>query len=146
MTAYGTTMDTATGTRSTGKGLHIALWVAQGLLAVGFGMAGAMKAFTPIPELAQSLPWAAEVPAALVRFIGVSELAGALGLVLPAVTRVQPKLTWVAAAALVLVMLLASAFHLSRGEAGALPVNFVLGGIAAFIAWGRARKAPILPR
>jgi hypothetical protein len=138
-------MDTTTHATA-GKGLHVGLWVVQGLLAAAFGMAGAMKAFTPIPELAASLPWAAEVPAALVRFIGVAELAGALGLVLPAATRIQPRLTALAASGIVLVMLLASLFHLSRGEAGALPVNFVLGGLAAFVAWGRARKAPIASR
>jgi putative oxidoreductase len=58
----------------------------------------------------------------------------------------KPRLTPLAAAGLVLVMLLASAFHLSRGEVGALPVNLVLGGIAAFVAWGRSRKAPIRAR
>jgi putative oxidoreductase len=134
-------MDGATTDGS--KGLHIGLWVAQGLLALMFGMAGVMKTFTPIAELATSLPWVLDVPAALVRFIGVTELAAALGLVLPSLLRVQPRLTPLAAAGLVLVMLLASAFHLSRGEAGALPINLVLGGIAAFIAWGRTRKAPI---
>jgi hypothetical protein len=145
MTARSATLDTNT-QASAGRGLHIALWVTQGLLAVAFGMAGAMKAFTPIGELAGSLPWVADVPAALVRIIGVSELAGALGLVLPAATRMKPRLTVLAAAGLVLVMVLASAFHISRGEAGALPVNLVLGGLAAFVAWGRARKAPIASR
>jgi putative oxidoreductase len=58
----GTTVDGS-------KGLHVGLWVAQGLLALAFGMAGAMTTFTPIAELATSLPWALDVPAALVRFI-----------------------------------------------------------------------------
>lgn len=136
----------ATKPASAGKGLHVGLWVAQVLLAVAFGMAGAMKAFTPIGELAGSLPWVSEVPAALVRFIGASELAAALGLVLPAATRIRPGLTVLAAGGLVLVMVLAAIFHLMRGEAGALPVNVLLGGLAAFVAWGRARKAPIPAR
>jgi hypothetical protein len=128
-----------------GKGLHIGLWVAQVLLAVGFGMAGLMKTTTPIDQLAQKMPWVADLPH-LVRFIGLSELAAALGLVLPAATRIKPALTALAAAGLVVVMVLAAAFHVSRGELGALPVNFVLGGLAAFVAWGRWQKAPIAPR
>jgi uncharacterized membrane protein YphA (DoxX/SURF4 family) len=136
----------ASGGVSRPKGLHIALWVVQAMLAVAFGMAGSMKATKPIADLAQQMVWAGDVPAALVRFIGVSEFAAALGLVLPAATRIQPRLTALAAAGIVLVMVLASLFHLSRGEAGALPVNFVFAGLAAFVAWGRARKAPIAPR
>jgi predicted tellurium resistance membrane protein TerC len=128
------------------KGLHIGLWVAQVLLAVAFGMAGAMKTFTPLDELAQTLPWVAESGAGLVRFIGVSELAGALGLILPAATRIKPSLTALAALGLVVVMVLAAGFHVMRGEAQALPVNLVLGGLAAFVAWGRWKKQPIAPR
>jgi putative oxidoreductase len=128
------------------RALHVALWVVQGLLAVAFAMGGLMKVATPIVELAQKMPWVADVPEALVRFIGVAELSGALGLILPAATRVKPILTPVAGAGLVLVMVLASAFHLSRGEPQVLPINFVLGGLAAFVAWGRLRKAPIAPR
>jgi predicted tellurium resistance membrane protein TerC len=128
------------------KGLHIGLWVAQVLLAVAFGMAGAMKTFTPLDELAQTLPWVAESGAGLVRFIGVSELAGALGFILPAATRIKPSLTALAALGLVVVMVLAAGFHVMRGEAQALPVNLVLGGLAAFVAWGRWKKQPIAPR
>jgi putative oxidoreductase len=127
------------------KGLHISLWVVQVLLFLGFGMAGVMKTFTPIAELAVKMPWVASLPT-LVRFIGVSELAAALGMILPSATRVLPKLTALAGLGLVVVMVLASAFHLSRGEPQALPVNFVLGGLAAFVAWGRYKKAPIAPR
>jgi len=72
--------------------------------------------------------------------------AGALGLILPAVTRIRPKLTAAAGLGLVTVMVLAAAFHLSRGEAQVLPLNLTLGALAAFVAWGRSRKAPILPR
>jgi putative oxidoreductase len=128
------------------KGLHIALWIAQVLLAVLFTMAGLMKSTSAIPELAQKLPWVLEVPEAMVRFIGVSELLGGLGLILPAATRIKPSLTPFAATGLVVIMLLASAFHLSRGEVSALPINFTLGALAAFVAWGRFRKAPIAPR
>jgi putative oxidoreductase len=126
--------------------LRIALWVAQVGLMLMFLGAGFMKATTPIPILAQKLPWASTMPEAIVRFIGISELAGALGLVLPSLTRIRPKLTIYAALGLVTIMVLASVFHLSRGEAAVLPVNIVIGAVAAFIAWGRAKKAPIEPR
>lgn len=129
------------------KALHISLWVAQVLLAVAFGGAGLMKATQPIAELARQMVWPGDVPAALVRFIGTCELAGAIGLVLPSLTRIKPVLTAWAATGLAAVMVLALAFHISRGEAAqALPVNLTLGALAAFVAWGRFRKAPIAPK
>lgn len=128
------------------KFLHGSLWAAQVLLGLAFLAAGAMKTSTPYGELAAKMAWVSAVPEGLVRLIGISELFGGIGLVLPAATRIRPWLTPLAAAGLALVMLLASAFHLSRGEAAAVPVNLVLGGLAAFIAWGRFRKAPISVR
>jgi uncharacterized membrane protein YphA (DoxX/SURF4 family) len=122
------------------------LWAVQVVLALMFGAAGVMKATQPIATLAPSLPWTLDVPEALVRFIGASELAGAVGLILPALTRIRPGLTPLSALGLVVVMVLASAFHLSRGETGALPINAMLGGMAAFVAWGRSAKAPIPAR
>ena len=130
----------------TSKVWNVSLWVIQVALAVMFGIAGVMKTTTPIPQLAEKLPWVAAVPEGLVRFIGVSELAGALGLLLPSLTRVQPKLTALAALGLVVVMVLASGFHVSRGELSVLPINFAIGALAGFVAWGRGRKAPISPR
>ena len=127
--------------REESRPLHIALWVVQSLLFVAFGMAGLMKLFTPIDELALKLPWAAAVPAALVRFIGLSEVAGALGLVLPQAFRVRPQLTPLAALGLVTVMVLAAGFHLHRLEYGAIAFNLVLGALAAFVGWGRARRS-----
>jgi putative oxidoreductase len=132
--------------KSPSKGLNIALWIVQGLLALAFGMAGVFKLVTPLPQLMEKMTWVAAVGPAVVRFIGASELLGALGMVLPAVTRIRPSLTALAGAGLVLVMLLAMAFHVSRGEYFALPTNLALGSLAAFVAWGRFRKAPITPR
>lgn len=128
------------------KALVVTLWVVQVLLAVAFGMAGVMKSTMPIADLAQNMGWPGVVPAALVRLIGVAELSGALGMILPAATRIRPALTPIAGLGLVLVMLLAAAFHLSRGEAQLVPINVVLGSLAAFVAWGRLRKAPIAAR
>jgi len=128
------------------KVLPIALWIAQLLLAVMFGMAGLMKLTSPIAVLAQNMAWVGSVPAALVRFIGLAESSAALGLLLPSLTRIKPSLTPLAAAGLVLIMVLASLFHLSRGEAQMVPINLLLGAIAAFVAWGRFTRAPIEPR
>ena len=116
------------------KALHVALWVAQILLAAAFGMAGVMKTTRPIAELAQMMVWPGALPPGLVRFIGASELAGALGLILPAVTRIKPGLTPLAAAGLALVMLLACVFHLSRGEVGAVPASTMRIPTHAYIA------------
>lgn len=128
------------------RALHIALWVVQGLLALLFTMTGLAKLSQPIADLAAQMVWPGAVPEPLVRFVGASEFAGALGLVLPAVTRVQPRLTPLAAAGLATVMGLAMIFHVSRGELGLLPINLLLGGLATFVAWGRWRAAPIAPR
>ncbi len=134
------------GPRTSVRWLHFGLWAAQGLLALAFGMAGVLKVSAPLAELAHKMAWTAAVPGPLVRFIGASELTGVLGLILPSVTRIRPKLTALAGAGLATVMVLAMAFHLSRGEAHVIGVNLVLGSLAAFVAWGRFRGAPIPPR
>ena len=127
--------------------MNIALWALQLLLALLFGFAGFLKSTAPISQLAQTgITWAPDLPVALVRFIGIAELAGALGLILPAATRIAPSLTPLAAAGLTLVMLLATIFHVARGEMMNVPMTLILGLIAATIAWGRLRKAPIAPR
>jgi hypothetical protein len=128
------------------KVLHYSLWVVQGLLGAAFLMAGFMKATTPLDQLGANMAWVTHTPGALVRFIGISEIAGGLGLILPAATRIKPILTPIAAGALVVVMVLAFLTHLVLGEPEGLPVNVVLGGLAAFVAWGRFTKARIAPR
>lgn len=118
------------------KGLNIGLWVVQVLLAVGFGMSGAMKLVTPYEQLA-SQAWARATPQGLIPFIGVAEVAGALGMILPMVTRIKPILTPIAALGFVVIMILGAAVHLKVGE---MPIpNVVLGGLAAFVAWGRLK-------
>jgi uncharacterized membrane protein len=128
------------------KTLHIVLWIVQGLLAVMFLMAGFMKSFTPIEKLAESLPWVKEFSPALVRFIGISELLGALGLILPSMLRIKPQLTPVAALGILIIMVLATGFHLMRAENEALPITVIIGALALFVAWGRYKKLPIQPK
>ena len=138
--------DTQTSTAAASKPLHVTLWVVQILLALIFATTGTMKVAQPIAALAASLGWPGHVPPALVRFIGIAELLGAAGLILPAATRIAPALTPLAAGALTLVMLLASLVHISRAEFTILPVPVGVGALCAFVAWGRSRKAPIPSR
>jgi putative oxidoreductase len=128
------------------KALNIALWVVQVLLAAMFLMAGANKLFQSIAELSKMLPWVTEVPEGLVRFIGISELLGGLGLLLPSILRIKPNLTPLAAVGLAVVMVLAAIFHISKGEASVIGINFVVIALALFVAWGRTKKAPIQPK
>jgi uncharacterized membrane protein YphA (DoxX/SURF4 family) len=125
---------------------NIALWVVQVLLAIVFGMAGFMKSTQPIAALAERMVWPGDVPALFVRYIGLVELAGALGVIFPAAMRMKPLLTPLAAAGFTTIMLLATIFHSVRGEFSALPTTFILGGLAVFVAWGRWKKAPIASR
>jgi putative oxidoreductase len=129
-----------------GRGIRIALWTAQVVLAVLFTMTGAMKVFLSPAEIVKALPDFATMPLGLVRFIGIAELAGAIGLILPAVTRIAPSLTPLAASGLTVVMILAALFHISRGELAPLGLVIPLGVLATFVAWGRYTRAPIAPR
>lgn len=130
---------------SPSKAWTIGLWVVQVLVAAMFGMAGFMKTTTPIEVLAANMPWVSSMPG-LVRFIGIAELLGAIGMILPAATRIRPILTPAAGGGLATVMVLAAVFHLTRGEYSGIIANAVLGLLAAFVAWGRLSKAPIAPR
>jgi putative oxidoreductase len=128
---------------ATGRGFRIALWSAQIILAIVFALAGGMKAFTPAAELAKT---ANGFPLPLLRFIGIAELAGSIGLILPALTRIVPVLTPLAASGLVIVMTLAAGLHAVRGELGELALVVVLGALAWLVAWGRFKRAPIARR
>ncbi|WP_407741391.1 DoxX family protein [Hyalangium sp.] len=128
------------------KGLHIALWVVQVLLALSFIGAGFMKLTVPLEELGKQMAWVTATPGPLVHFIGLAEIAGALGLILPAATRIKPFLTGLAGVGLATVMVLALGMHISRGEFPMIGGPVVLGALAAFVAWGRLKKAPIAPR
>jgi uncharacterized membrane protein len=102
-----------------------------------------MKGFLPLATVKKNMPWANHVPAGLVRFIGIAELLGAIGLILPAVTHILPWLTIAAAGGLVLAMICAAIYHASRREFSSIGVNVVLLLLAAFILLGRAMLAPL---
>jgi len=139
-------MTTAVRVVSPSKAINVTLWIAQALLAAMFVMSGLMKLATPIDQLAKMMPWAGQYSAGFVRFIGLVDLAGGIGIFLPALTRIKPHLTVLAALGCTILQVFAIVFHFSRGEVMVLPVNVVLLGLSLFVFWGRSRKAPILPR
>ena len=126
--------------------MNMALWAVQVLLALVFGLSGGMKTFMTIEALSEMLTWINHVPGWVPRLAGISELLAMAGLLLPSITRVRPELTPLAASGLVIVMVLGGALHAAIGESGTVPLNVVLGGLAAFVAWGRFVKLPIEPR
>lgn len=136
----------APATKSTGKWLRASIWLAQLIVAGLFCMAGATKISTPIPELSAMMPWTGDLPAAFVRVIGLIDLAGGIGILLPALTRIQPRLTVAAAVGCVVLQAMAFGFDAMRGEFAMLPLNVVLFALAAFVLWGRGKAAPIAPR
>ena len=127
------------------KALNFSLWLLQILLAALFLMSGGMKVLAPIEEIQHNIAWAAEMPG-LIKFIGFSEILGAIGLLLPAMVRKLPVLTPIAAIGLLVIMVLAAGFHASRGENSAIGMNAIFGAVALFIAWGRLKWAPITPK
>lgn len=124
------------------KAMHVALWVAQGLLFITLAMGAVMK-FMPIEKIAAMMPWTGELPEITVRLLGVIDLLGVLGVVLPALLRWKPQLTVWAAIGIVLLMISATVFHVSRGEASVIGFNLFTLVMAVFVAWGRFKKAPI---
>ena len=123
--------------------MNIALWVVQGLLALLFLMSGSMKAFTPLATMRKKMTWANDFPAAFVRFLGLAELLGAIGLIAPAVTGIQSWLTVAAALGLVMVMVSASVFHTSRREYQHLGIPLVLVLLTVFVVLGRGMLVPL---
>ena len=113
------------------------LWIVQALLAVLFVFAGGFKLATPLDVLYTQMPL--PLPGVFIRFIGACEILGALGLILPGLLRIRPELTSLAARGLVLIMVGATMFTpLDQLEMAVLPI--VIGILAGFVAYGRARK------
>ncbi len=126
--------------------INITLWILQGLMARAYLNAGYMKTFLPIDEIAPTIFWAPRLPELLVRFIGVSELLGAIGLILPTLLRIRPGFTTLAAAALSLVMFFANLYHIAKGEFFVLPMTGLFLFVLGFIAYGRWKLSPITPK
>jgi uncharacterized membrane protein YphA (DoxX/SURF4 family) len=117
--------------------MNIVLWVVQVLLAGMFGMAGIMKTFQTA-KAKEQMPWAKNRSDTFVRFVGVGELLGALGLFLPLMTGILPWLTPLAAAGLAAIQLLAIfTEHLPKKEYNVIPINILLLALSIFVVAGR---------
>ena len=121
--------------------LGVALWIVQGLLALLFLLAGGIKLVMPLGELMAQMPL--PLPGWLLQFVGVAEVLGALGLLLPGLVRIRPQLTPLAAAGLVVIMIGATAYTLAAGDVVPALIPLVVGLFAAFVAYGRWRLAPL---
>jgi hypothetical protein len=116
---------------------NVLLWVVQGLLAALFLFAGGMKLALPIEALAGPVA----LPDLFIRFIGVVEVLGAVGLILPGLFRLYQELTPLAAAGLVIIMAGATAITLWGGPAATAIVPVIVGALAAAVAYGRSRPS-----
>jgi len=117
--------------------MDIGLWVATGLLALLYLAVGFVKLTRHRERLRSAMGWVEDFPGVVVRFIGLAEIAGALGLILPWATGTVPVLTPVAASCLVVLQVLAISVHVRRRELGQLWVNVLLLLLAGFVAVGR---------
>lgn len=122
--------------------MNIALWIVQALVALAFFVAGFMKAFLPIKTVAKAFQLALSLPLAFVRFIGIFEILGAIGLVLPPLTNILPWLAIAAAVGCILAAGSGMIFHISRRESSVIGVNIVLIILSLFIIFGRVALAP----
>jgi uncharacterized membrane protein YphA (DoxX/SURF4 family) len=118
--------------------MNLALWIIAIVLAVAFAASGMMKQFVPKDKLVTSgQGWAQDFSPTSIRLIGLAEILGAIGLVLPAAVHIAPILVPVAAVGLALVMVGAAAVHARRKEAPMVAINAVLLVLAVVVAWGR---------
>lgn len=117
-----------------------ALWIVQGLLALLFLFGGGIKLILPLEQLTGPMP--VPLPGWFLRFIGVAEVLGGIGLILPGLLGIRSGLTPLAAAGLVIIMIGATAITLAGGDVASALIPLLVGLLAAFVAYGRWRLAP----
>jgi uncharacterized membrane protein len=117
--------------------VNVLLWIVQAVLAALFAMSGLAKDLQPKEKLAGKYPWMQDVSQTTVRFIGVMELLGAIGLILPAATGIAPVLTPVAGIGLAVIAVLAAGTHVRRKEPSGVATTAVLLVLAVLVIWGR---------
>jgi uncharacterized membrane protein YphA (DoxX/SURF4 family) len=123
--------------------MNTVIWIAQILLALAFLMAGSAKLFLPREKLAERMGFVNDFSPNIVKLIGLVEVLGAIGVVLPALTNILPILTPLAALGLALTMIGALATHFRRNEIPKMPINIVLMLLAAFVVYGRFVAVPL---
>lgn len=123
--------------------MKISLWIVQVLLAAAF-LAHGLMFLAPPPEIAVLMN--AFLPRWFQLFLGVAEVAAAVGLTLPGFTRILPGLVPAAAAGVMIVTAAATVLHTARAEYGSAATTLLLLALATFVAWGRWKRAPIAPR
>jgi uncharacterized membrane protein YphA (DoxX/SURF4 family) len=126
--------------------MNLALWIVAIVLAVVFTGSGLLKQLVPKDKLVTAgQGWAQDYSQTNIRLIGLAEILGAIGLVLPAVVHIAPILVPLAAVGLVLVMAGAAVVHARRNETMNVAVNLVLIALAIFVAWGRFGPYSFMP-
>jgi uncharacterized membrane protein len=116
--------------------MDVVLWIVQVILALLFLRLGVTHAMRP-ESMRERIPWMWAVPREGMLVIGILDILGGIGLILPAATRVLPWLTPLGALCLAILMVFAIVFHARRGELPNIALNAILGLLAAFVAWGR---------
>lgn len=127
------------GGRGASKRINVAIWTLQVLLACLFLFAGAAKLVMPIAEMTKQFP----LPGLLLRFLGIVEISGAVGLILPSLLRIKPYLTPLAAGGLIIVMSGATAISMAGGTIAPAIPPFVVGCLAGLVLYTRTRVVPI---
>jgi len=116
--------------------MNIALWIAQ-VIGATFILAGIIKTFQPKEKLAPRMPWVNSYSAIQVKLIGIAELLGGIGLILPWLTGIEPILTPLSAVGLALIMVFAMIYHYQHKEYKEIGFNAVFLVIMVFVAYGR---------
>ncbi len=124
------------------RALNITLWILQWALGISLIGAGVFKLALPPEQAFEIFPWGADI-GILFTVTSIFDVLGGVGVILPALLKIAPRLTPIAAAGVVALMLSSVVFYLTRGEVAEIVPNLVMAVIAAFIAWGRWSAAPI---
>jgi uncharacterized membrane protein len=125
--------------------MNVLLWILQIILGIYFALVGVMHFIVP-PGLPAQMSWMYDLSPMLHYISGTAEILGGLGLILPSITRIKPVLTPLAGLGLALVMVLATIYHLQRGETMNIGFNVVLALLSAFVAYGRWKIVPLADR
>lgn len=116
--------------------MNIVLWVVQVLLGALFVFAGVSKFTMSVEEMTKQMP----MPGWFLHFIGVAEILGGIGLILPWALRIKPMLTPLAAAGLLIIMIGAVVVTLMTPDRAMAVIPALCGACLAFVAWGRGSK------